>query len=231
MTVATNSAKHGRSVPAWQPSARTAWLFAMITVLAVGATLVMVFRPSAANSGNPNGAIGSAAQASTTSPVRTEPSSSATGGIDGGDLAGSGSSSAVSGNGSGAAFAGEVPALGMPAEGGPQSVPRQSAGLASAPSGEAGAITSAVSDPPGAVASVLVPRSDPTYAVVVYGGSTPTYVLLQQGGGISPAGNDQVSSPGAAWTELGQGQSQLPCIYSLPLNVVSALAGMMQFCG
>ena len=230
MTVATNSAKHGRSPSAWQPSARTAWLFAMLAMLAVGAVLAMVFRPSDATSDNPDGAIGSTARASTTGPVRAEPSSSASGGTDGGDLPGSGSSPAVSGTGSGAAFAGEMPALGMPAEGGPQSEALQSAGLASAPSGETGAITSAVSDPPGAVASVLVPRSDPTYAVVVYGGSTPTFVLLQQGGGISPAGNDEISSAGA-WTELGQGSPQLPCIYSLPLNVVSALAGMMQFCG
>ena len=236
MTATVSPSEHGRSPSAWQPSARTAWLFAMITGLAVVAVLAMVFRSPAATSENPNGAIGSTAQASGPGPVRAGPTSSATGGTDGGDVSGSSSSSGASGTGisgigAGAPFAGELPALGIPAEGGTGSPSGQSSGLASAPSGETGAITSAVSDPPGTVTSVLVPRSNPTYAVVVYGGSTPILVLLQQGGGISAAGDDRPSSAGAAWTELGEGSSQLPCIYSLPLSVVSALAGMMQFCG
>ena len=103
--------------------------------------------------------------------------------------------------------------------------------MVGAPAGEVGAITGAVSSPPGPVSSVLVPQSDSTYAVIRYGGTSPSFALVQQGGGLSPAGNDKPSDSGSSWTQLAEGSPQLPCVYSLPLDVVSALGGMMQFCG
>ena len=222
MTATTNSARHGERRAPWQPSARTAWLFTIVTVIAVVTLLGLLFRPS---TGTRTSSVG----LPTTTPG-SPPNSSVTGGADAGGFGGDGSSSGTSGAGAGAPFAGES-ASGTSTEGGSESPPGQPSGLASAPSGETGAILSAVSDPPGPVTSVLVPNSDPTYALVTYGGSASTFVLLQQGGGISPAGDDQLSSAGAGWTELGQGSPQLPCIYGLPLSVASTLAGMMQFCG
>ncbi len=103
--------------------------------------------------------------------------------------------------------------------------------MTTASAGEMSAITSAVVDPPpDTVATILVPAADPTYAEVIYNGNPLTRVLVQQGGGISPAGDDLVSDAGS-WDELGEGSPQLPCVYGLPLGVVADLSATMQECG
>ncbi len=88
--------------------------------------------------------------------------------------------------------------------------------MTAAPTGESSTITGGVANPPGTVQSVLV-TSDPTYAVVEYGGSSPTNVLVHQSG--------------SGWQVVGEGSPQISCVPGLPDDVVASLSAMMQFCG
>jgi hypothetical protein len=215
----------------WQPTARSAWVvggFATLVVLVLASLVFMHSTSSASDaaSGGAGSGAGTTQPSPTTIPEgnpgtsNTVPSGEGSGGS---SLGGNGS---TADNGTGESISGQVPDSSTGGTGASGSA--ASSGLTAAPSGEVGAMTGAVADPPGAVSSVEVP-SDPTYAVIDYGGGG--LALVQQGGGLSPAGDDEQSNPNGQWTELAQGTTQLPCVNSLPVSVSSALAGMMAGCG
>ena len=52
--------------------------------------------------------------------------------------------------------------------------------MSNAPAGEDAAIEAGVSNPPGPVTAVVLAKSDPTYAIVQYGGNPTTLALLHQ---------------------------------------------------
>ncbi len=65
--------------------------------------------------------------------------------------------------------------------------------------------------------SVVLSKSDPTYAIVEYKGTPPTFALLHQSGSV--------------WTLLGEGPAPMPCVNGLPLGVQADFLGRMQACG
>jgi hypothetical protein len=89
--------------------------------------------------------------------------------------------------------------------------------MTNAPAGAGTSIEAGVPKPPGTATSVVVAQSDPTYAVVAYGGNPGTLALLHQSG--------------SGWTLLAEGSPQLPCVYGLPVEVQADVLGRMQSCG
>jgi hypothetical protein len=92
-----------------------------------------------------------------------------------------------------------------------------SVGTTKAPAGSDSAIEAGVGSPPGPVVSVVTAKSDPTYAIVQYGGTPSTLALLHQSG--------------SGWTVLAKGSPQLPCVNGLPVGVETDFLGWMQACG
>lgn len=89
--------------------------------------------------------------------------------------------------------------------------------MSNAPAGEDAAIEAGVSNPPGPVTAVVLAKSDPTYAIVQYGGNPTTLALLHQSA--------------LGWATLARGSPQLPCVNGLPVGVELDLQGWMQACG
>lgn len=208
----------------WHPSSRTAWTIVVTLGVPLAALLTVVLWPS----GTPSSNLASPVQfpkvtiPTTTTPPRgsgtsvTTPDSGGTGTTGSGPLGtgttGSGPLGGALGGASGTGATGTGPSSGSSS-----TTPPAGAGLTAAPSGESTTISSGVANPPGTVQSVMVTQGDPTYAVVQYGGSSPTNVLLHQSG--------------SGWQVLGEGSPQISCVPGLPTDVVASLSAVMQFCG
>jgi hypothetical protein len=204
----------------WHPSSRTAWTIVVTLGVPLAVLLTVVLWPS----GTPSSDLASpirypkvtipatttapgAGNSSTASPGSSDTATTGSGPLGNTGTTGSGPLGGILGTGaSGTGSSGGSSSTTTPAGG----------GLTAAPSGESNTISGGVANPPGTVQSVLV-TSDPTYAVIEYGGTSPTNVLLHQSG--------------SGWQVLGEGSPQIACVPGLPSDVQSSLSAMMQFCG
>ncbi|HYA69463.1 MAG TPA: hypothetical protein VED63_12090, partial [Acidimicrobiales bacterium] len=144
MSVPTIVGSQWRRWATWQPSSRTAWVFALVAGLVVLACLTFVF--SHAGSTPTSGALGSSAQVPT-SVAGTSGTANTVAGESSIGEGSTGGSSWLGGDGAGQPFAGESDGWNVGRSG--SSTGATLSEMVGAPAGEVGAITGAVSSPPG----------------------------------------------------------------------------------